>query len=102
MSLITGTVKNGLVVLDEPTGLPDGSRVVVQPVETAETFGISESDWQDTPEAVTDWLMWYESLEPLKLSVDDEESLNAFRQCQKEESKLAFDDRADRLRKIWQ
>lgn len=56
MSAITGTVKNGLIVLDEPGDLPEGSRVVVQPVESAETFGMSESEWQDNPEAIADWI----------------------------------------------
>ncbi len=102
MIAITGTVKNGLVVLDEPAVLPDGSRVVVQPVESAETFGLSESDWQDTPEAIADWIAWYDSLKPIELSAADERAIEGFRQRQKEAGKFTFDERADRLRKIWQ
>lgn len=33
MNSITGTVKNGVVILDEPAEIRDGSRVVVQPLE---------------------------------------------------------------------
>jgi hypothetical protein len=102
MSVITGTVKNGLIVLDEPGDLPDGSRVLVQPVETAETFGMSEVEWQDSPEAIADWIAWYDSLQPIELSAADEEELRAFRERQKELGKTSFDERSERLRKIWQ
>lgn len=102
MSVITGTVKNGLIVLDEPGNLPDGSRVVVQPVEAVETFGMSEAEWRDTPEAIADWIAWYDSLEPIELSAGDEAELKAFRGCQKELGKANFDERSERLRKIWQ
>jgi hypothetical protein len=84
LSAMTGTVKNGLIVLDEPAALPDGSRVVVQPVGSAERFGLSESDWMDTPEAITDWIAWYDSLEPIALPAADERAIEGFRQRQKE------------------
>lgn len=102
MSAITGTVKNGLVVLDDPAELPNGSRVVVQPLESAETFGLSESDWHDTPEAIAEWIAWYDSMEPIELSAAEERAIEDFRQRQKEIGKSVFDERADRLRKMWQ
>jgi hypothetical protein len=91
MNVITGTVKNGLIVLDEPADLRDGSRVVVQPVETVESFGLSESDWRDTPEAIADWIDWYDSLEPIELSAADDQALEAFRARQQEIGKSSFD-----------
>lgn len=102
MSAITGRVENGLVILDEPASLAEGSRVVVQPLDGAEPLGVSESQWQDTPEAIADWIAWYDSLEPIILSPDDEQSMAAYRQRQHEIGKSAFDERADRVRKIWQ
>lgn len=102
MSVITGTVKNGLIELDEPGYLPDGSRVVVQPVESAESVGMSEAQWQDSPEAIADWIAWYDSLEPIELSTADEAEIRAFRERQQEVGKTSFGDRSERLRKIWQ
>lgn len=102
MSVITGTVKNGLIVLDEAANLPDGSRVVVHPIESVETIGVSEAEWPDTPEAIADWIAWYDSLEAIELSAADEQALGAFRRRQKELGKSAFDERSDRLQKIWQ
>ncbi|HEX7377878.1 MAG TPA: hypothetical protein VF278_12230 [Pirellulales bacterium] len=97
MNWITGTVKNGLIVLNEPARLPDGSRVIVQAPEAAKTFGIGEADWQDTPEAIADWIIWYDSLEPIEVSTADERALKAFRERQKEAGKTAFDEQAQRL-----
>ncbi|MGH7139879.1 MAG: hypothetical protein ACREHD_29425 [Pirellulales bacterium] len=102
MSLITGTVKDGLIVLDEPGHLAEGSRVVVKPVDTAETYGMSEAEWHDSPEAIADWIAWCDSLEPIELSVADEAALNAYRERQRELAKTSFDERSERLRKIWQ
>lgn len=89
-------------MLDEPRELPDGSRVIVHPVEIAETVGMSEAAWEDSPDAIADWIAWYDSLERIELSAADEAELNAFRERQKELGKTNFDDRSERLRKIWQ
>lgn len=102
MNALTGTVKNGLIVLDEPGDLPDGSRVVVQALETLETFGVSEADWRDSPEAIADWIGWYDSLEPIELTAAAEAELEALRGRQKELGKSGFDERSERLRRIWQ
>lgn len=79
MSAITGTVRDGSVILNEPALLPEGSRVVVQPIETVATLGISEADWQDTPEAIADWIAWYDSLQPIEVSAADAQAIEAFR-----------------------
>lgn len=102
MIAATGTVKNGLVILDEPALLPEGSRVLVQSVGTVEPLGVSEADWKDSPEAIDDWIAWYDSLEPLELSAADQQALDGFRERQKELGKSDFGERAERLGRIWQ
>lgn len=102
MSVITGTVRNGLIVLDDAANLPDGSRVVVHPIDSVATIGVSEAEWPDTPEAIADWITWHDSLEAIELSATDEQALEAFRLRQKELGEYAFDERLDRLQKIWQ
>ena len=37
-----------------------------------ESIGAGEEDWADTPEAVADWLRWYDSLEPLEMIPEEE------------------------------
>jgi hypothetical protein len=102
MKVIKGTVRNGQVVLDRPTDLPEGSRVLVEPIAGEETFGIPEEDWQDTPEAIAAWLEWYDSLEPIQMTPQEEAEWQAARQAQKEREKAAFAARAEKLRRRWE
>jgi hypothetical protein len=101
MNAIKGTVQNGHIVLDNPTDLPEGSRVLVEPI-TEEMFGVREADWEDTPEAIAAWLQWYDSLEPLQMTPEEQAEWQAARQAQKEREKAAFEERAERLRRMWE
>ncbi|HWG42868.1 MAG TPA: hypothetical protein VN688_08795 [Gemmataceae bacterium] len=59
MKAITGIVRNGQIIANQPVNWPDGCRVVIEPVpeEQEETLGIREEDWPTTPEALADWLV---------------------------------------------
>ena len=72
MSPITGIWQGGHVVLDGVTDWPDGCRVLVEPVSMDETIGLSEDEWRDSPEAVAEWIQWYESLEPLEITPEEQ------------------------------
>jgi hypothetical protein len=102
MNAITGTVKNGQILLDHPADLPDGCRVLIEPVVEGETFGIREENWQDTPEAVAAWLQWYDTLEPLRMTPEEEAEWQADRKARKELEKARFDERAEKLRRGWE
>jgi hypothetical protein len=100
MHAIKGTFIGGQIVLGEPTDWPDGTPVVIEPVaDTA--CGMSEKDWQDTPEAIEAWLRWYDALEPLVLTPEEEAHWQAARQAQKDYEKTAFEERAEKLRRLW-
>jgi hypothetical protein len=80
MNTVKGTWKNGQVVLDSPTDWPDGCRVLVEPAPEGVTIGIREEDWPTTPQAIADWLQWYDSLEPIEITPEEEANLAAWRQ----------------------
>ena len=71
MSTITGTWKAGHVVLDGVADWPEGCRVLVEPLSTEHGIGLAEADWLDSPEAIADWLQWYDSLEPLEITPEE-------------------------------
>jgi hypothetical protein len=102
MTVIKGTVQNGHIILDHPTDLPEGSRVLVEPIREGDSIGIREQDWQDTPEAIAAWLRWYESLEPIALSPQEESEWRASRDARKEREKAAFNEQAEKLRGMWE
>lgn len=83
MKTILGTVHNGQIIADQPVEWPEGCRVVIEPAankEREETLGIREEDWPTTPEALANWLAWFDSLEPVKLSAEEEADWEAWRQ----------------------
>jgi hypothetical protein len=86
MRTIKGTVRNGQIIPDQPVGWPDGCRVLIEPAPAEETFGIPEEDRSDSPDAVAEWLQWYESLEPLEMTAEEEAAWQTWRQRMKEHS----------------
>ncbi len=82
MSVIRATVQGGKIVADVPADWPDGTVLEVGPADPP--FGMSEADWPTTPEGIEDWLRWYDSLEPLILTPEDEQRIAAERRVQKE------------------
>jgi hypothetical protein len=49
MIALQGTIKNGQIILDAPTALPEGTRVEVLPIESARpSLGMREEDWPTT------------------------------------------------------
>ncbi len=84
MKAIMGTVRNGQIVSDQPVELPEGCRVTIKPAVKEESLGIREEDWPTTPEALAEWLAWFDSLEPVELTLEEEADLKAWRQRVKE------------------
>jgi hypothetical protein len=81
MDAIRATWKDGQVVLDGPVDWPEGHRLVVEPDLSQDALiGVSEEDWQNTPEAIAEWLKWYDSLEPLIFTPEEVADLAAWRE----------------------
>lgn len=76
MSAIRATWQNGQIVPDGPVDWPEGVRLRVEPDATP--VGVTEEEWSNTPEAVAEWLKWYDTLEPLVLTPDEEAEAEAW------------------------
>jgi hypothetical protein len=48
------------------------------------SVGASDEDWSNSPEAVADWLAWYDSLEPLEFTLAEQADLAEWRHKIKE------------------
>jgi hypothetical protein len=80
MDTIKGVYRNGQVVLEARADWPEGTEVLVEPIPRDGAMGIREEDWSDTPDAIADWLTWYDSLEPLEFTAEEEAAIAAWRQ----------------------
>ncbi len=78
MNPVKGTVRGGRLEVAVPPDWPDGTEVIVQPILQEDSFDVREEDWSNTPEAIADWLKWYDSLEPLTLTPEEEADAEAW------------------------
>ncbi len=81
---MTATWINGHIVFDAAPTWPDGCRLSVEPAAQEATLGIREEDWPTDAEGRAAWLAWYDSLEPLEMTAQEERDLQAWRQKVKE------------------
>lgn len=103
MNTLQGTMKNGYIVLDVPSALPEGTRVEVLPVnESRSMHGMREEDWPTTPEGVAELLERMEQVEPGWLSAEDDAAWRAALGVQKELEKAQFLGEAERLQRAWE
>jgi hypothetical protein len=98
MDTIKGVVENGQIIVPAPPDWPEGTEVQVQRVAPAPgRIGLDESEWRDDPEAVAEWLRWYNDLEPLEFTPEEESEIAAWRQKRKELELASFPRRGEGL-----
>jgi hypothetical protein len=100
MHAIKGKYRNGQIILAENADWPEDTEVLVEPVET--TIGMSEDQWLDTPDAIADWLRWYDSIQPPWLSPEEEAEWRAALQAQKDYEKSTFEAHAQKLQRLFE
>jgi hypothetical protein len=84
MNAITGTWKNGQIVLDEPAHWPEGSRVVIEPTPRTEDVGMTEEGQGDDPESIARWLAEFDAIPPWEITMEEETRWQADRQAVKD------------------
>jgi hypothetical protein len=99
MKTVTATWKNGQVQPDEAGEWPEGCRLMIQPLQEADTIGIPEESWSSSPEAIAAWLEWYASLEPLEFTPEEEAEADAWRLRIKEHAIAKMNESAEGLSK---
>jgi hypothetical protein len=102
MNAIQGTWKNGQIVPHAAVDWPEGTRLRIEPLPAEGRIGIEEGEWSDSPEAIAEWRRWYDSLEPLIMTAEEDAAMVAARREQKDFEKGRFDEKADELRRQWE
>lgn len=73
MNTIEATVQNRRIDVPAPANLPDGTKVAVDVIPLPkEKIGIDESEWRDDAEALADWDVWLQSIEPIQWRAADQ------------------------------
>lgn len=97
MIALRGKIKNGQVVLDQPTDLPDDTVVIVTTGPT-----VTKDDEPMSQEEIARALERLDRIEPLDLSDTDLAAIEADRQARREWEKTQFAEHAEMLRRIWE
>ena len=103
MAAIRGTIRDGKVEFDAPPGWPDGTEVAVTaPADTGPVRMAIEDEQGDDPESIARWLAWFDSLEPLVVSPEDEERIRKARADQKAFELSKWDEHSAKLEKLFE
>ena len=79
MDAIRATVRSGRLELDAPPDWPEGTEVLIEPMNRRwEKIGIDESDWSDDPASLADWEAWIQTIEPLELTPEESKRMADF------------------------
>jgi hypothetical protein len=91
---IQAIVRNGQLELEGPLDLPDGT-VVTIPVPD------SVAEETDSPEEIERWIRWYDALEPLKFTDEDQARWDAIRKEDKEWELSQWEARSNMLENLF-
>jgi hypothetical protein len=80
MNAIKATWTNGQILPTEPVNWPEGSELLVEPLEPSEKMGLDESEWRDGPEAIAEWIAWVDTIEPLVLGDAERVEMDRYRE----------------------
>lgn len=98
MTKIRTTIINGRIEFVAPLDIPEGADVIVEVCPVAVPVGVDESQWNNSPEGIAEWINWYERLEPLLVSEAEVSALVADGQSELAE----FNNYADKLARQWE
>ncbi len=76
MNTIKATVRGGRLEVDQPINLPDGTELLIPLPNGSDQNG--DDEWDNSPEGIANWLRWYESLEPLIRTPEEEADTEAW------------------------
>jgi hypothetical protein len=102
MKTIRTVWRNGQIVPTQTVDWPEGTALSVGPV--GETL-VNDRDSDllgDDPASIARRLAWFDSLEPLCFTPDDEAAWQAARRDRRDWEKSQFNDRAERLKEMFE
>ena len=97
MNAIKATWKNGQVVLEGHADWPEGRRLVV-----AEEPVADDDNQAEDPESIARWIAAVDAIPPLEMTAEEEAEWQAARKAQRELEKATFNERAEKLRRMFE
>jgi hypothetical protein len=102
MKSIHAVWKNGQIVPTQPVDWPDGTELAVEPLEQPIETDPEADLLGDDDASIARWLAWFDSLEPLSFTPEEEAAWQAARHERRDWEKSRFNERAERLKGIFE
>jgi hypothetical protein len=74
---MNGVVRNGRIETERPIDLPEGTELLIS-VRNGKSAADVEEGWDTSPEAIAAWIQWCDSLQPLKITAEEEADTDAW------------------------
>jgi hypothetical protein len=98
MIALKGVIQNGQVILPKRADLPDGTEVEILPIGQVAT----DDDTSPGPDEIARLLALMDQAQPFDMTDEERAAWQADRQARKESEKARFDERAEKLRRMWE
>ena len=98
MNTMMGTYLDGQIVPDSVPSWANGVRIVME-VDVASCE--PTDDQGDDPESIARWLAWYDALEPLILTAEDEQRIADARKDHRERELATWGERNEKLEQLF-
>jgi len=99
---IHAVCKNGQIVPTQPVDWPEGTALAVEPIAESLVTDPEGNLLGDHPASIAPWLALFDSLERLNFTPEEEEAWQAARREQRDCEKSRFDERAERLKGMFE
>lgn len=99
MEGIKAMIRNGRVETKDPLNFPEGTEVLIVPANLEDD---RDDRWDNSPEGIAAWLHWYNSLEPLIVTPEEEEAWKDDRANRKAWELAQADQHASKLQRLWE
>src|SRR5256885_16392834 len=99
MDAIKAVVRNGHIETEVPLDLPDGTRLLILPTSAVDDD--AQDNWDNSPESISAWLKWYDSLQPLSFTQEERLAWDEDREARRAWEQAHADERAEKLRRLW-
>lgn len=111
MNAIKSVVRNGQICLNAPANWPEGAEVLIELVspptrhgsaETTLITGMTEEEQGDDPASIARWIAEFEAIPRLLMTPEEEAQGGAARKAQRQFELATSDERAEKLRRMWE
>ncbi len=97
MTTIKAIVRNGRIEVDQPLNLPDGTELRIPVPNQKPVNSLRDDDTPEAPEAIEQWIRWFDALEPIEFTEQERVAWEAARREERDVELAQWAQRGQRV-----